>query len=532
MRIHSIAFVTLIFFLTNCQPVENTDTAYKLGDVELNVTGNQAGQDHFKEGLLLLHSFEYEDAREAFLKAQQADPNMPMAFWGEAMTYNHSLWGEQDYDEAIPIIEKMKAAQNKTTVTAIEEDFMKAVAILYQPKMSKAERDQAYAGYMGELHEKHPQNQEIAAFYALSFLGSVQEGRDEDLYGKGAVIAKGILAENPNHPGALHYLIHSYDDPDHAVQAIDAAFSYAEVAPDASHALHMPSHIYVALGMWDQVVASNERSYQASLNRMQRKNLDNDARGYHAFHWLEYGYLQQGRTEEARQMVEEMQQFTAEKPSKRARSHLVYLKGTYLVESNDWESPIASIPVEVSDLNVAVRSQYHFLEGMEAFKTGDKEQLEEVIHTIQNDYQREAILASDSNLKMCSGATRETANETNIKESKTMEYQLRGLLAWLENDKEITESWLKKSVDLEESLSYSYGPPFIKKPTPELYAAWLFEQDRYEEALTYFDQTLERAPKRRLALEGKRKVAEAMGNDELFKEMEQLLEEITVVKKS
>ena len=195
---------------------------------------------------------------------------------------------------------------------------------------------------MGELLKKYPDNHEISAFYALSLLGSVEDGRDDEIFGKGAKIAQGILKENPNHPGALHYLIHSYDDPDHAQYALSAADAYAVVAPDASHALHMPSHIYVAMGMWDKVVSSNENSYQASLNRMQRKNLK-DGRGYHAYHWLEYGYLQQEREEDARKLVQDLVIYTEENPSKYARTHLVFLKGTYLVETENWDSPIADI---------------------------------------------------------------------------------------------------------------------------------------------------------------------------------------------
>ena len=467
-------FIVLCFLLTNCQIEENKETEnesdYQLGEVELKVTGNSEAKAFFEKGLLLLHSFEYQDAREAFLEAQEADPNMAMAYWGEAMSYNHSLWHEQDYEDGGAAIKKMNAAAEKQELSPLEQDFMKAVEILYKEKTPKPERDKMYAAFLEELSKKYPQNQEIAAFYALSLLGSVEEGRDETIYGKGALVAQGILKENPNHPGALHYLIHSYDDPDNAPKALEAAFSYAEVAPDASHALHMPSHIYIALGMWDQVVKSNERSYQASLNRMKRKNLDNNARGYHAYHWLQYGYLQQGRMEKAKEMVSRMQQYSTENPSKRARVHMVYLQGTYLVETNDWGSDIADIPVDINDLNVSIRSQYRFIQGMNAFKAKDKAKLEEVINTIKTDHQKEVLLVDDSKLAMCSGATRETASTINIDESKAMEYQLRGLKAWLEGDDDKAEEWLKKSIDLEQNISYSFGPPRIKKPTTELYA--------------------------------------------------------------
>lgn len=169
----------------------------------------------------------------------------------------------------------------------------------------------------------------------------------------------------------MHYLIHSYDDPEHAHLALDAANKYAKVAPDAAHALHMPSHIYVAMGMWDEVISSNEHSYQASVDRMERKQSDNDARGYHSYHWLEYGYLQKGREADAEKLVWDMQTYTNATTSQRSKTHLVYLKGTYLVETNNWSSAVADIPIDVSDLNVAVRAQNSFIEGMKAFSKKD-----------------------------------------------------------------------------------------------------------------------------------------------------------------
>ena len=212
---------------------------------------------------------------------------MGMAYWGEAMTYNHNLWSEQDYDKGAATIAKMNNAQAELNLTELEKDLIQSAKILYKNDASKTDRDLAFSQYLQKLSKKYPDNHEVAAFYALSLLGSDPEGRDDSLFGKSALIAKGILEENPDHPGALHYLIHAYDDPNHAKLALQAADAYAVVAPDASHALHMPSHIYVALGMWDKVVSSNENAYRASLNRKEKKNLDNDARGYHAYHWLE-----------------------------------------------------------------------------------------------------------------------------------------------------------------------------------------------------------------------------------------------------
>lgn len=490
----------LLLIIASCKE-EKKETSY-LGIVDIQVTGDQKAIPHFEKGLLLLHSFEYADSRDAFIEAQKTDPNMLMSYWGEAMTYNHPLWSEQDFDKGIEALNKLEEVQRKVNITELENDFIQGIHILYESDSSKTERDKNYARFMSSLNKKYPDNHEVAAFYALSLLGSVEDGRDDIIFGKGAAIANGILKENPNHPGALHYLIHSYDDPEHAKLALTAADSYSVVAPDASHALHMPSHIYVALGMWDKVVSSNENSYQASINRMIAKNLAPNGRGFHAYHWLEYGYLQQGRFEDAKKLVVDMEGFTEEAPNKYSRSHMVYLKGTYLVETNDWESKIANIDVDISDLNLTVRSQYRFLEGMKAYSKGDNSSLEQIIKEIKKDHDKESYLVSYDNAPFCSGANRYTTSPSMLVETEIMMHQLQALQAQLNNDPTLTEELLKTSIALNQDLSYSYGPPVIQKPTNELYADWLLKQQRYQDALDQYNATLLKAPKRRSAEKG------------------------------
>lgn len=486
--------------LVACKDVKTETNA--LGDVDMSVTGNSEAAAHFEKGLLLLHSFEYEDARESFLKAQNADPNMAMGYWGEAMTYNHGLWREQDFDKATLTLEKLEETNYKKTCTELELDFVRAIQKLYQPKLDKKDRDKSYATFMEELTQKYPENHEVAAFYALSLLGAVHDGRDDTIYEKGARIAKGIIEENPNHPGALHYLIHSYDDPNHAHLALQAANSYAVVAPDASHALHMPSHIYVAMGMWDEVISSNENSYQASLNRMERKNLGNDARGYHAYHWLQYGQLQKENLDEAKLMLQNMKTYANESPSKRARTHLVYLKGSYLVDSGNWDSDEAEIEVDIVDLNVSVRSKYYFLEGMKAYQKGDKDKLEETIAILENDFQREEYIMSDYGGTFCAAVSRDTATRSDLVSSQIRQHQLKGLLADLNGNSEDAESHFLQSIELDGTISYSYGPPAIQKPTRELYADWLLGQNRKEEAKSQYEQSLKKNPNRTLVVKG------------------------------
>jgi len=335
----------------------------QLGVVEFAVTGKAEAQPFFEKGLLLLHSFEYADAAQAFRKAKELDPNFAMAYWGEAMTYNHSLWRYQDFESADSVLhllgvtadERVAAAQ-----TQLEKNFIAGVNILYG-EGDKVARDSSYAVHMGELYQKYPGNNEVAAFYSVALIGSVPVGRDTNVYGHAADIAKEVLVRNPKHPGALHYMIHAYDDPDHASLAMQSADAYAVVAPDAGHALHMPSHIYLASGLWDKVVSSNEASWAAGLDRKERLNLNNDALNYHAFHWLLYGYLQQDRTADAKMLVEEMQIYCDSLPSARARSHLIFLKTTYAVETSDYTGDVASIEVQQNDLNISTRALNHFI---------------------------------------------------------------------------------------------------------------------------------------------------------------------------
>lgn len=493
--------ILLILILSiSCKEQKSNDNY--LGIVNIEITGDEKAIPHFEKGLLLLHSFEYADSREAFLEAQLEDPELLMAYWGEAMTYNHSLWTEQDFDKGVEALNKLKEAEKNVNISELESDLIDAVKILYESDSVKVKRDENYAGKMSKLYKKYPNNHEVAAFYALSLLGSVEDGRDVTIYGKGAEIAQGILAENPKHPGALHYVIHSYDDPEHAELALSAADSYAVVAPDASHALHMPSHIYMALGMWDKVVSSNENSFQASVNRMIAKNLAPNGRGYHAYHWLEYGYLQQGRFEDAKKLVLNMEGFMKAAPNQYSKSHMVYLKGTYLVESEDWDSEIADIPVEIEDLNVVTRSKFRYVEGMKAFVAEDQDALDLVIEEIKKDHDKESYLVSYEDAPFCSGANRYNTSPSMLVRTEIMMHQLKALKSWLNNDKEETEFHLKKTIGLEENLSFSFGPPVVQKPTTELYADWLFDQGRTEEALIQYQATLKRTPKRTKSLEG------------------------------
>jgi hypothetical protein len=157
-----------LIVMFSCRQKDHTES--KLGVVDFQVYGNALAQPHFEKGLLLLHSFEYEDSREEFLKAQVADPNMAMAYWGEAMTYNHSIWSDQDYESGFEVVQKINNLKELDQLSEVELELIEAIKILYKPKTPKVERDNAFMNYLKQLYEKQPNNNELAAFYSISLL--------------------------------------------------------------------------------------------------------------------------------------------------------------------------------------------------------------------------------------------------------------------------------------------------------------------------------------------------------------------------
>ena len=240
-----------------------------LGEIRFPTSGPAEAQGHFIRGVLLLHSFEYDRARRAFIEARTAAPKFAMAYWGEAMTYNHSIWGEQDRGSAVAALGRLGATPAERLATAPTEReklYLSAVELLYADGDQKQIKT-AYSNAMGELARRYPDDLEARAFYALSLLGLTGDVRDTENYMRAAAVAEEVFEANRKHPGAIHYLIHAYDDPVHAPLGLRVARIYGTVARGASHAQHMPSHIFFALGMWDDSIAANT----AAINVPQRR---------------------------------------------------------------------------------------------------------------------------------------------------------------------------------------------------------------------------------------------------------------------
>src|SRR5262249_21030632 len=280
--------------------------APSLGKISFPTSGAAAAQAPFIRGVLLLHSFEYDDAIAAFREAQRIDPGFALAYWGEALSYDQPLWLNESVDNARAVLNRLAptaTARQAKAPTAREKGYLDAVERLFGAG-SKAARDRAYADRMAELSRANPQDDEAAAFYALAILATIPNGqRNVAVSLKAGAIATAILKRNPEHPGAAHYALHAYDDGEHAARALEAARLYARVAPASSHARHMPSHAFLPLGLWDEAAASDEAAWQTSVDLARRKGLSAAQYDYHALGWLQYEYLQQGRFEKARSLI-------------------------------------------------------------------------------------------------------------------------------------------------------------------------------------------------------------------------------------
>src|SRR6267142_6630545 len=281
----------------------------QLGKVEFKTSGSEKAQTHFLRGLAALHSFWYEEALEAFREATRVEPDFMMGYWGEAMAHNHPLWSEQDTAAARQVIAKFK---DTPKLSERERAYLGAVRLLYG-EGTKRQRDEAYSAAMDKVYHDYADDLDAAAFYSLSLLGLMNPGEKSfRLQARSGAIALEVYQKNPDHPGAAHYIIHAFDDPDHAVLALPAARRYASIAPEAHHARHMPAHIFLQLGMWPEAAASNESSWEASDAWMKRKNLSTNVRDYHSLHWLLYIYLQQGRYNKAEQLLTLMRKVMSE----------------------------------------------------------------------------------------------------------------------------------------------------------------------------------------------------------------------------
>ena len=483
----------------------------RAGDIVFENSGSKSAQAPFLDGLALLHDFEYERAAEAFRRAEAADPGFVMAYWGEAMTHNHGIWMEQNLSAARAVLAKLgptPEARRARAPTAREREYLGAVEILYGEGTKEA-RDFRYADAMAVLHAKYPDDVDATAFYALSLLGTCHEGRDFATYMKAAALLEAVYPTHMRHPGVLHYLIHSYDDPVHAPLGLRAAQRYGDLAPDAPHALHMTSHIFLALGMWDEVIAANVKAITVGNSfAAQRKRSIRGCGHYITF--LNYAELQERRDAEALAGLMACRTTAAAElsagapgsydPDNSAVGSYVYMRLMRVIETGrretaerlTWQGPNYAAPDFFDSYGDAVA----------ALRADDLTRLRAANAALMA--RRPAVLAELAAENDAALADRESVNV--IVDEMAAVAQIRA------GDSEGGLIALRKAADAESAMPMAFGPPMVALPCWELLGEELLRAGKPADAVKAFHTALARAPGRTQSLEGLLKSEELTGD--------------------
>ena len=482
-------------------------------------TQSPEAQTAFLRGLLLLHVFEYDDASKAFQAAEKIDPTFAMAYWGEAMTHNHPVWNEVDVPAGQQALNKLAStpeARAASIADPRQRAYLAAVEILYTNKGTKSERDAVYATAMQKFAQTYPRDDEAQLFYSLALLGRSEGVRDVPVYLQAAAIAKGAYERNPNHPGAAHYWIHGMDDPDHAAGALEAARALSKIAPDAGHAQHMCSHIFMALGMWDAVVDANVQAMRVVDDHSRAAGHPIVDCGHYAI-WLQYAYDQQGRHEEGNRVLGVCQSTGKDalawmdahpgqpfsSPAARQRliernnNSLVTMRGTAVIESGQWQGPAVSMSIDTATLRSDAGWDF-FTTGYAAAQRGDipaaresQKQLDEMITKYHSDPK----------------ADHETALYLDI-----LADDLTGLISSRSGNMLAAIMQVQRAAATYDGMAFDFGPPPILKPPQELLGELLLKDGKPKQAREAFEASLKRAPNRAQSLLGLARAQDATGD--------------------
>lgn len=475
------------------------DGGQELGSITFPTSGAASAQAAFLEGVKNLHSFQFDEAAESCRRAQQADPAFAMAYWCEAMSHNHPLWAQQDTAAAKAILERIAPTLDGRLAkvkSEKEKAFLRAIDVLYYSSGEKLARDVAYSNAMAAMHAQWPGDHEVATWYALSLLGTVRPGdRGFRRQAQAAAIAQKVFAENPRHPGAAHFIIHAFDDPDHAPLGLPAARLYAGIAPAAAHALHMPSHIFVQLGMWQDARTSNIAAYKAAVDVNARLKLAEGREDFHTLSWLQYANLMLGNVDEAKRNVESAKQAAERNPGNAGiRNGYLAMRARLILETEDWQSIAgaaggtgAAAAASATDAHAGMPGMqmpdsnvWTFITGYAAAKRGDLKTAEAA-----------AAQLGGAREKLEAGG-----NALNSRYVAVMEKQVGALVRRARGQTDEALKLAKEATDVELSLPAPSGPPDPFKPAPEFYGELLLESGRNAEAIAALELSLQRTPNR------------------------------------
>jgi tetratricopeptide (TPR) repeat protein len=465
----------------------------QLGRVDFPTSCAPAVQATIEKGVALMHSFQYTESEKTFADSATRDPKCAMAHWGKAMATYHQIWdfpGDKVLKEGRKEIEK---AQKLHPANPREQDFISAAAAFYQKKskMSHADRVQAYSSVLDRLLRKSPGDVEISSFYALSLIALAEE--DVDNIGnrtKAISILNPLLQSRPDHPGVAHYLIHATDRPEFAAQGLEAARRYAAIAPDSAHALHMPSHIFVRLGLWQDSITSNIAANTSGAHAAEMHMAESHYQT-HAMDFLSYSYLQSGQEAKAREVIEHTDHVVGASAEGKADDRS-YLAARTSLELRRWKEA-ATLPIP------AVRKNWQdttfWARAIGAARSGDVPAAESAVKELTQ-------LVADR---------QERSRKSGYKVSMEKASDLREAEAWLAFAKGKTDEALQ---ELRAAADHQdkEGGESVGIPAREMLADMFLELKRPTEALAEFKTDIKNSPNRFDALLGAARAAQASGD--------------------
>lgn len=464
-----------------------------VGNVNFPTSCSPQAQPALDKALALLHSFQYQESAQAFSDAAQRDPQCSMAYWGKAMSLYHQLWDFPDGSEIAEGRKDVEQAQKAGTQTPREREYIAAAAAFYQDdsKLSHTDRTQAYSNAMQKLVADNPNDVEAGAFYALSLVSLAEDGVDELANRRKAIaILNPLFATQPNNPGLAHYLIHASDVPELAQEGLPAARAYAKIAPDSSHATHMPSHIFRRLGLWQEMIDSNLAAIAAAAQATQAGRGDASYQ-FHPMDFLDYGYLQSGQEAKARHLVEELMNVPGAKAEGIAE-HQAMFEARNAVELHRWKEA-ASLPVR--NEKFMWQDATYWARAIGAARSGD-------LPGAREDAKK---LTEVMNAQMAH--EKEMGNTVTPGES-VEEREADAWLAFADGKPDAALADLRAAAEREES---GREDPFAT-PAREMLADMLLELKQPKEALTEYQAVLKDYPNRFDALYGAARSAEAASN--------------------
>jgi len=479
----------------------------QLGTVNFPTSCGAPVQERMEKGVALLHSFQYQQAETAFSEAAQQDPQCAMARWGEAMALYHQLWDFPDNGTVAKGRGYVGDAQRLGGKTERERDYIAAAATFYanNGKLSHAARVEAYARAMDKVRRDSPEDVDAAAFYALALVNLASYQDELPNRKKAIAILEELFERHPDHPGVAHYLIHATDTPELAPQGLAAARAYATIAPDSSHAIHMPSHIFTRLGLWQESIDSNIAAAAAAAKATAAHQADADYQ-FHAMDFLDYAYLQSGQEAKARQVVADLKNVVGASTEDMA-DHEGWFSARNALELHRWKEAAS---LQVPNVKLTWQDSTYFARAIGAARSGDAK----------------AARADLKKLEEIEGAQHHEMKHMGYGSSSEKPIEQQKAEAWVEfaeGKKDEAVKTLRMASEREESA----GVDSLSMPAREMLGDMLMELKRPSEALEAYRLGLRESPNRFDGLWGAAQAARGAGNEEAAKEYSAKLVEIS-----